>query len=359
MSSSSPEETKGLVKKVKGSSPPSSPKGSSSSTSLFWNLLAFVVLGLTLIFACDVLEFNHNNNIVSGGGRSGGNTSPGATKTSFAGESVVLKPKISAGNQQAGEPTLEESSDDTASQTAATSSPIAVPKTSEPTNKDTEAPQSKENHGGKNSNQNKDSDVPPMDVKDDSENEKNKETEVDNQVDPTITTTPSMGVGNPTRHTYNRRGQPMNDKDQKEMVKKWGSWTLVDDKKNQRPQEDFYAVYPNRDVPRKDFPKNAWQVDKDYLAKFVPEGLKMVTRAYDAILEEYGLDDNEINFFHVEKFDEFPDIKGQRCLHLGGCTTTKTWENLKRRLLHAVMTEDVFVFAMGGHSSAAGVSTCW
>jgi hypothetical protein len=38
----------------------------------------------------------------------------------------------------------------------------------------------------------------------------------------------------------------------------------------------------------------------------------------------------------------------------GGWTTKKSWEGLKRRLLHAVMTEDSFVFAMGGHSAAAG-----
>jgi hypothetical protein len=141
------------------------------------------------------------------------------------------------------------------------------------------------------------------------------------------------------------------------MIEKWGSWTLVDDKKDQRPKEDFYASYPNRDVPRAKFPPSAWQVDKDYLAKFVPEGLRMITRAYNAILEEYGLDDGDLKFFHVEKFDEFPDVKGHQCRHLGGCTTKHSWENLKRRLLHAVMTEDVFVFAMGGHSSAAGVST--
>jgi hypothetical protein len=38
----------------------------------------------------------------------------------------------------------------------------------------------------------------------------------------------------------------------------------------------------------------------------------------------------------------------------GGWTTQQSWDGLKRRLLHSIVTEDSFVFAMGGHSSAAG-----
>jgi hypothetical protein len=89
-----------------------------------------------------------------------------------------------------------------------------------------------------------------------------------------------------TRHTYKRRGQPMNAEDQKDMKKKWSSWTLVDDK--ERPTEDYYTAYPNRDIPRTEFPSNAWQIDNDYLAKFLPEAIKLVERTQEAILAEYG-----------------------------------------------------------------------
>jgi hypothetical protein len=142
------------------------------------------------------------------------------------------------------------------------------------------------------------------------------------------------------------------------MVDKWGSWKLVDDK--ERPTNDYYKTYPNRDVPRTEFPEKAWQLDKDYLSKFLPEGVSIVERAQEAILAEYGHTDgpweNRTEMFHVYMFDTLEN--GTKacgdCDKKGGWTTNKSWEGLKRRLLHAIMTEDYFVFAMGGHSAAAG-----
>jgi outer membrane biosynthesis protein TonB len=377
MPSLSAEESKALVKNGKESTKSSSPKTVGKS-SLMWNLMAFVMIALTLLFACDVLEFKHDNKGITG------NENAGVVSAPFTGGIVVLKtPNTNGKNQNDGasEPVQgdEETNSNPAQATAPPTllpmpPPTEAPKTSQPTNKPIDAAKPNENennnNNGDNNNKNsengsaendnvaKENDVPPMDVKNDSDNQNKKENNDNdsNSKQIAVTTTPSMGAGTPSRHTYNRRGQPMSDEDRKAMIEKWGSWTLVDDKKDQRPKEDFYAAYPNRDVPRKDFPQNAWQVDEAYLSKFVPEGLKMVTRAYNAILEEYGLDESDLKFFHVEKFDEFPDNVGSHeCLHLGGCTTKKSWENLKRRLLHAIMTEDVFVFAMGGHSSAAGV----
>lgn len=170
------------------------------------------------------------------------------------------------------------------------------------------------------------------------------------------------------RHAYRRRGQPMTDDDRKAMVDKWGSWTLVDEK--ERPNHDYYAIYPNRDIPRSDFPENAWQTDQEYLAKFLPESIKLVERTQEAILAEYGLTEGSweerTEMFSLEMFDTLEgtspyvitkpetgwrkDTQGER----GGWSTTKSWEGLKRRLLHAIMTEDSFIFAMGGHSAAAG-----
>jgi hypothetical protein len=157
-----------------------------------------------------------------------------------------------------------------------------------------------------------------------------------------------------TRHTYKPRGRPMNDEDQKFMVKKWGSWMLEDRK--ERPTEDYYSSYPNRDVPRAKFPANAWQTDKEWLSKFLPESISLVDRTINAILDEYGQPkDGSSELFHVEKHEAWIDkMEKEKCNSQSGCTTSTSWENLKRRLLHAVMTEDMFVFVMGGHSSAAG-----
>jgi hypothetical protein len=173
------------------------------------------------------------------------------------------------------------------------------------------------------------------------------------------------------RHTYTRRGQPMSDADRQSMSSKWGSWTLIDTK--ERPQHDFYKEYPNRDVPRDKFPSNAWQIDKEYLAKFLPESLALVERAQEAILAEYGKTEGTFEerskMFYVEHISREEletatglvadsgrrgNKEGRPCTYQGGCTTPTGWEGLKRQMLHAVMTEDNFVFAMGGHSASAG-----
>jgi hypothetical protein len=179
---------------------------------------------------------------------------------------------------------------------------------------------------------------------------------------PAETSTKTLPAAN--RLTYKRRGQPMSDEERKKMSDKWGSWTLVDDK--ERPQEDYYEEYPNRDIPRSKFPSNAWQIDKDYLDKFLPEAIALAQRAQEAILAEYGKTEgpweNRTDMFQVEMLET---LEGQTSLEAGkgaarpslvkgGWTTTKSWEGFVRRVLHAVMTEDMFVFAMGGHSAAAG-----
>jgi len=139
------------------------------------------------------------------------------------------------------------------------------------------------------------------------------------------------------------------------MEVKWGKWSLGADPK-ERPADDYYAAYPNRDIPRSKFPPNAWQTDKEWLSKFLPESIKLVDRAINAIMEEYGQPkDGTSNLFHVEKHDKwFESMHKDHCNRQSGCTTAKSFDNLRRRILHSVMTEDMFVFAMGGHSASAG-----
>jgi hypothetical protein len=188
----------------------------------------------------------------------------------------------------------------------------------------------------------------------------------DTAPNPTNMSNIDAGSRSTTRHTYRRRGQPMPDEDRQAMVDKWGYWTLIDDK--ERPQHDYYQAYPHRDIPRSEFPPNAWQVDKDYIAKFLPESIALVQRAQDAILAEYGKTEgsweDRSKMFQVELIEDLATAKGlsnsnrnhdkRESLKQGGWSTPSSWEGLTRRMLHAVMTEDNFVFAMGGHSAAAG-----
>jgi hypothetical protein len=158
------------------------------------------------------------------------------------------------------------------------------------------------------------------------------------------------------RHTYERRGQPMSEADRQAMIDK------------ERPTKDYYASFPNRDIPRTQFPANAWQVDEEYLSKFLPEALKLVERTQEAILAEYGKTEGtweeRTEMFALEMFETLegtsryivtqPEWRKDNQGSRGGWSTTRSWEGLKRRLLHAVMTEDSFIFALGGHSAAAG-----
>lgn len=177
------------------------------------------------------------------------------------------------------------------------------------------------------------------------------------------------------RHTYQPRGQPLTDDERQALIEKWGSWTLVDPKRDSRPKEDFYARYPNRDVPRNEFPSNAWQMDKAYLDEFFPQALALVRRAQEAILAEYGKEQGDnssssaeedyssssfetrSSMFQTEIMDtwEGETINSPRpSAGQGGFTNRKSWDGFIRRILHSIMTEDSFVFAMGGHSAAAG-----
>ena len=185
-----------------------------------------------------------------------------------------------------------------------------------------------------------------------------------NRTHPLSSTVPPVTPPPPpiTRRTYEPRGRYSLFSDSNEtmaqtrntMIQEWGSWTLTDDKK--RPTHDFYADYPHRDVPRTEFPPNAWQLDPEYLDKFLPESLQLVERAQRAIRAEYGQegkDPSEMSFTLYKYKDSSTNVtdKGTK---QGGWTTDDSWNALVKRILHAIMTEDVFVFAMGGHSAAAG-----
>ena len=194
--------------------------------------------------------------------------------------------------------------------------------------------------------------------------------------------------------TYLRRGQPMDDTTRQALTDQWGIWTFVDPKKTDdtsstsssssfgmgwfsklspsrsqnRPQDDYYAKYPSRDVPHTHFPSTAWQIDSTYLQQFLPQGQALVQRAQEAILTEYGygtihrpnesLNERANLLFHVEVSNRTDSVEFVKEAALykeaGGAMTLRGWDGLVRRILHAILTQDTFRVVLGGHSAAAG-----
>jgi len=321
------EETEGLMRNAGDSNGSRGSNHGRVPTSALWKTLAFVMFGMLILFATDSLEFKKYT-LGDKVEASTSNLHAEAEKThAVLGGTVEKKSPVPVTSPPTATPTANPTVKATPPPTLPPTLPPTVPATPPPTLPATVPA------------------TPPLTEAKKEEPNGNLPAPVD------VATTESI----PGRHTYTRRGQPMSDADRKAMEEKWGTWTLGEDPKD-RPKNDYYSAYPNRDIPRSKFPPNAWQTDKDWLSKFLPESIKLVDRAIEAILEEYDQPkDGTSDLFHVEKYDTWtPNIYKEQCKKQVGCTTTKTFDNLKRRLLHAVMTEDMFVFAMGGHSSAAG-----
>jgi hypothetical protein len=171
--------------------------------------------------------------------------------------------------------------------------------------------------------------------------------------------------------SYPRRAQPDRKHSSDQALKKaWGSWTLQDDKA--RPNLDkLFEKHTNKDLPRSEFPANAWQVDADYLKKYLQESIALTERALGAILAEYGHFDigkDNLDAAMADADATQPAFmfnltiwpigsqphKKARSLGNAGYTNSVVLENLRRLLLHSIMTQDTFHVTMGGHSSAAG-----
>jgi hypothetical protein len=164
------------------------------------------------------------------------------------------------------------------------------------------------------------------------------------------------------------------DKIRADLASKWGSWTLVDPKAAERPKDDFAKSFPDRDIPWDKFPSNAWQVDKDYLSKFLPEAKAHVERAMEAILAEYGWSKFDLPDLSLEERINGTELEphsfNTAVLNLtvdsvrigkknagedfGGWLNKAYLDGLMRRVMHAIITGDTFTLVMGGHSAAAG-----
>ena len=126
------------------------------------------------------------------------------------------------------------------------------------------------------------------------------------------------------------------------------------------PKEDYCAKYPNRDIPSNEFPASAWQTDGDYVNNFLDSAKQLIQIAKNAIYEEYGYDAPQNNsgfdMFQLHIIDE-TNNKNKSLRHMlgtGGWATKSSFENLKKRLLHAMFTNDKFTVVLAGGSDVLG-----
>ena len=173
---------------------------------------------------------------------------------------------------------------------------------------------------------------------------------------------------------FNTRPDAWDDVAIADLVQEWGQWLLVDTRLENRPKNDFFVgeSIRNRDLNAKDFPSNAWQRDGEYLNRFIKEGLDLVHRVKRAILAEYGfhkyngdhatIEDEAlkkafgITFVDFSKGEQPPKFNHRKREGMPGAgwMSIEAMDNLSRRILHAMMTNDEFTIVLGGHSSAAG-----
>ena len=78
----------------------------------------------------------------------------------------------------------------------------------------------------------------------------------------------------------------------------FGTWQL-DESPSAFDRNAFCRDYNHCDVPQDEFPTNSWQTDSDYLEKFLSEADKLVDRARNAILAEYGKSPEETEMFDL------------------------------------------------------------
>ena len=156
-------------------------------------------------------------------------------------------------------------------------------------------------------------------------------------------------------------------KEEKEaaLLEKYGEWHFWDGEPEIRPKDDYASKFANRDIPEDEFPDNAWQVDAVYANHFLNDASNLISRAEEAIYEEYGhgkpLPSEQMmersKMTKLNKID-LSDANAQPpadYMDNSGWTTKRSFEGLVRRLLHAVMSNDVFtVVILGDGPMASG-----
>ena len=154
-------------------------------------------------------------------------------------------------------------------------------------------------------------------------------------------------------------------KEEKEaaLLEKYGEWHFWDGEPEIRPKDDYASQHPHRDIPEEAFPDNSWQVDAVYANHFLNDASNLASRAEEAIFEEYGhgkplspeqtMERSKMTKLH--KID-LADAKAQPpadYMDNGGWTTKRSFDGLVRRLLHSVMSNDVFTVVIAGDGPMA------
>lgn len=172
----------------------------------------------------------------------------------------------------------------------------------------------------------------------------------------------------------------------------YGFWGFFDGGADDRPKEPYMTVEnagnPFLDLTESKFPEESWQADAVYANHFQDAGAKLVVRAKEAIYATYhgyGLknvqatdeaDDTvtweleniderlqeRINMFMVSQEVDLGSITSAEALdeiapswkEKGGWTTSRSWDGLKRRLLHALMTNSPFTVVVTGSWQSMG-----
>lgn len=166
----------------------------------------------------------------------------------------------------------------------------------------------------------------------------------------------------------NKYRSDLTEDERSELSDKWGKWHFWDGDEDERPEEDYCADYPNRDIPGDDFPDEAWQLDAVFVNHLLNDADDLISRAQEAIYTEYGHGKplpaagfaERRKMFHWDRIkleeEDKPPEKFQKHGNRGngGWTTERSFDGLVRRILHAILTRDTFTIVMAGHSAAMG-----
>jgi hypothetical protein len=158
--------------------------------------------------------------------------------------------------------------------------------------------------------------------------------------------------------------RPVGDDVKEELAAKYGHWHFWDGEEDNRPEnEDMCDKYPNCDVPDDDFPEDSWQGDAVFVNHILNDADELVTRAMEAIFEEYGhpkpksaeLLAERMKMFHWDKIDfktaDGPPEKFKKAGNRGngGWTTKRSFEGYAKQC--RLQKKKKCYYDVVGHSS--------
>lgn len=193
---------------------------------------------------------------------------------------------------------------------------------------------------------------------DDNENENDSVSGDGNSIDTSEGTTVISDHSDSDENETLLQQKPIFEKEEKD----WGKWKFWDgytESNGPRP-EIKYTSHENRDFPSDDIPDESWHADAVYINHFLDAGMNLVSRTKEAIVAEYGLDNDlpfHINVVDIKKSETGEDelVRSAKKIGGGGWIESKSLDGLMLRLLHAMMTEDEFHVVVAGDSSAVGL----